>query len=161
MNVILNRPINDSMRFVWGIFGFLFTIARTRSQSTPYWGQLSDVTLFRVISLLRKDIHRWNIQVFISCVWLKSWSLSIFITFVLILQEALVLEAKINEQKQKQEKALQKRLKQKMGDREKSFLARQEMELEELAARESNGMAARLKRVALKHKHMVQMEEFR
>ncbi|XP_072026973.1 limbin-like [Amphiura filiformis] len=76
-------------------------------------------------------------------------------------KEAKALEDKIQSQKVKQEKELRKRLQGKMAEREKSFLARQEKELEDLCNRETNGVAERLKRVALKHKHMVQIEEFR
>ena len=78
-----------------------------------------------------------------------------------IIQEVKQLENAIQSEKDRQEKELKKKLKIKMAEREKTFMERQERELEELGHQQTNGVAARLKRVALKHKHMVQMEEFR
>ena len=83
------------------------------------------------------------------------------IIHILMLQEVKQLENAIQSEQDRQEKELKKKLKMKMAEREKTFMERQERELEELAHQQTNGVAARLKRVALKHKHMVQMEEFR
>ena len=71
------------------------------------------------------------------------------------------LEQKLKKGKAKAEAETKRKLQEKAAEREKSLVLKQEAEMQRLLEREKNGTAARLKRIALKHKHMVQMEEFR
>ncbi|XP_071793677.1 uncharacterized protein [Asterias amurensis] len=76
-------------------------------------------------------------------------------------KEAKNLENKLNAEREKQEKEFKRRLREKLADRELMFTNKQEEELRFLVENEKNKTSARLKRVALKHKHLMQMEEFR
>ncbi|XP_071494829.1 limbin-like [Diadema antillarum] len=71
------------------------------------------------------------------------------------------VEQKLRKQRAKAEAETKRRLKEKAAERERALAQRQEEEMAQLLEREKSGTAARLKRIALKHKHMVQMEEFR
>ncbi|XP_063964091.1 limbin-like isoform X1 [Lytechinus pictus] len=71
------------------------------------------------------------------------------------------MDQKMKKQRAKAEAVVKKKLREKAMEREKSLALKQEEEIQRLLEREKNGTAARLKRVALKHKHMVEMEEFR
>ena len=85
----------------------------------------------------------------------------LYIYFFCIEQEAKNLENKLNAEREKQEKEFKRRLREKLADRELMFTSKQEEELRFLVENEKNKTSARLKRVALKHKHLMQMEEFR
>ncbi|PIK48029.1 putative desmoplakin isoform X1 [Apostichopus japonicus] len=71
------------------------------------------------------------------------------------------LEKKVSAEREKQEAALKKRLREKMMEREKSLDLKHENELRLLAGNYSNSTVVRLRRVAMKHKHMKQREQFR
>ncbi|XP_038070611.1 uncharacterized protein LOC119739670 [Patiria miniata] len=76
-------------------------------------------------------------------------------------KEAKNLENKLKAQREKQEKEFKRRLRDKLADREQLFVSKQEEEIQHLAENVKNKTSARLKRVALKHKHLMEMEEFR
>ncbi|XP_070539651.1 limbin-like isoform X2 [Ptychodera flava] len=76
-------------------------------------------------------------------------------------KEVEKLEGKLTAQRQKQEKDLKKRLRERVAQREKSFVALQEEEMRQLYERETNKVAAKIKLAAKKHKQMLELEEFR
>jgi hypothetical protein len=56
---------------------------------------------------------------------------------------------------------LKQRLKERLDQREKSMIASQDRELQDIISAAPNKTAAKIKRMMLIHKHMVNMEKFR
>ncbi|XP_033095567.1 golgin subfamily A member 6-like protein 22 [Anneissia japonica] len=76
-------------------------------------------------------------------------------------KEIRQLEGKLNDAREKQEKEFKKKLKEMQVEREKAFLQEQEISLQKIVEKDANSTKARLKKVAVKHKQTIELENFR